>query len=92
MTNRQAIARECLRQAWQILDAGGVSMGRSAEATWIELAMDLIDGDGRHSKLADTDLRAFHRIATDAVHNVRVRRHNKRDRELGYKQPRKRTK
>lgn len=67
---RQQIARECLRQLWQLFDAGGVSMGRSLEADLLEVAMDLIPLSQDYCKLADSDRNAFLQIARDARHEV----------------------
>jgi hypothetical protein len=63
---RLAIARECLRQIWQHFDAGGISMGRSQDALWLETAIDLIDYDHRYAELADRDPKAFEKIREDA--------------------------
>lgn len=73
-SKRLQIARECLRMVWQIHDAGGISLGRSQESMWLELAMDLIDSDLRYSKLADTDRAQFLAIAKDESHRVRNRK------------------
>lgn len=83
--NKLALARECLRQIWQIFDAGGHSMGRSMESFLLEAAMEFIEGDYRYSSLADKDPRAFHDLVRECLWRVNQKANLKRDKELGYK-------
>lgn len=79
---RQQIARECLRQLWQLFDAGGISMGRSIEADLLEAAMDLIPLSAEYSELADSDRNAFLQIARNARHEVSQEQQNAQHRKL----------
>lgn len=85
--NRLSIAAECLRQIWQSFDAGGVSMGRSREAVWLETAMDLLSYDNSFSNLADEDPRKFDEIAREARYMVTKEKIAERDREMGLETP-----
>jgi hypothetical protein len=97
MTKRLKIARECLRQCWQHMDAGGHSLGRSIESMWLELAMSLIRSDASFSSLADGDAKAFLEIAKEEARKKtqkEMRQHdasmglvaqNENDRQLRYK-------
>lgn len=84
-TRRLQLARECLRQIWQIFDAGGHSIGRSEEAVLLEAAMQMIESDGRFSSEADADPKKFHEIVKNEIWQMRKLQQQKRDKELGIK-------
>jgi hypothetical protein len=83
MTRRLQLARECLRQVWQIFDAGGHSMGRSEESFLLEAAMTLIESDHRFSSLADSEPEEFCRLVRDEIHKISQAQIKKQDRNLG---------
>jgi hypothetical protein len=83
MTKRQRLARECLRQLWQIFDAGGISMGRSQQSVLLEAAMKLIGPDTSFSTLADHDIQAFMQLVRDEVHRVRQAENAREDKRRG---------
>lgn len=84
MNDRHAVASECLRQLWQMFDAGGISMGRSQQAKWLETAMDLIAYDHRYSSMADNDPHTFDQIRADARHEAQRESMAVHDAEMGY--------
>ncbi len=49
---KKAVARECLRQLWQTIDAGGESHGRSLEARYLECALALLGPPDRNESAA----------------------------------------
>ena len=79
---RLQLARECLRQLWQIFDAGGHSLGRSEESMLLELALTLIESDHQFSDFADRNRLAFQRFARDEVSALIKRRTRKEDARL----------
>lgn len=80
---RLDIAYECLRQIWQNYDAGGVSMGRSREAVWLETAIDLIPHDGKYSVLSDQNPYEFEKVRNDCRWEVNKEKSDKHYREMG---------
>lgn len=71
---RMVVARECLRQCWQIFDYGGESMGRSRRCAFLEAAIALLgDADPEESRRADRGWAAYYeQVVHPLVSDVRT--------------------
>lgn len=81
---RHAVACECLRQLWQLIDAGGISCGRSRQAVWLETAMELLEYDHRFASGADKDIRKFDEFRSDVLYYFRKEKMAADDKAKGY--------
>ena len=81
--DRIQLARECLRQIWQIYDLGGHSMGRSAEATLLEYALELMPSDHSYSSEADNNYDEFIKRVKDEIYRMRMKQRRADNKKAG---------
>lgn len=80
---RYAIARQCLRQLWQLYDAGGHSNGRSLESWLLESANELLGPSTHYNQFADSSRHEFSEMVREELHILRMEKMAEHDQEMG---------